>query len=104
MAPPKLTPEQRAKALEKAVEVRRKRAEIKTLLKNGSLSLDDLLDRAADDSTVSAIKVSVVLSSMPRIGKVRAAQIMEELGIAENRRIQGLGPNQRASLLDKFGS
>ncbi|MDH3540810.1 MAG: integration host factor, partial [Acidimicrobiia bacterium] len=45
MAPPELTAEQRAAALAKAGEVRKIRAEIKELLKIGSISLDELLDR-----------------------------------------------------------
>lgn len=102
MAPPQLNAEQRARALEKAAMARRKRAEIKSLLKNGSLSLDELLEQAADDPMVSGIKVSAVLTSMPRTGKVKAGQIMEELGIAENRRVRGLGARQRSALLSKF--
>ncbi|MDE0137734.1 MAG: integration host factor, actinobacterial type [bacterium] len=102
MAPPQLNAEQRARALEKAAMARRKRAEIKSLLKNGSLSLGDLLEQAADDPMVSGIKVSAVLTSMPRTGKVKAGQIMEELGIAENRRVRGLGARQRSALLAKF--
>ena len=42
MGPPKLTPEQRARALEKAAEARRRRAEAKELLKSGSLTLPQL--------------------------------------------------------------
>lgn len=88
--------------MEKAAMARRKRAEIKSLLKSGSLSLDELLEQAADDPMVSGIKVSAVLTSMPRTGKVKAGQIMEELGIAQNRRVRGLGARQRSALLAKF--
>ncbi len=102
MAPPQLTAEQRAKALEKAALARQKRAEIKQLLKNGSLSLGDLYEKAENDPIVAGIKVSAVLSSLPRVGKVKSKRIMEELGIADNRRLRGLGDRQRAALLEEF--
>jgi len=35
---------------------------------------------------------------------VRARNIMQELDISESRRLRGLGTNQRAALLEKFGS
>jgi ribosomal protein S13 len=47
--------------------------------------------------------VSALLESLPGVGKVRAKQIMERLGIAESRRVRGLGANQRASLEREFG-
>lgn len=102
MAPPQLTAEQRAKALEKAALARQKRAEIKQLLKNGSLSLGDLYEKAENDPIVAGIKVSAVLSSLPKVGKVKSKRIMDELGIADNRRLRGLGDRQRAALLEEF--
>ena len=49
------------------------------------------------------MKVSALLESMPGVGKVRAKQIMERLGIAESRRVRGLGANQRSSLEAECG-
>ena len=49
------------------------------------------------------LKVSALLESMPGVGKVRAKQIMERLGIAESRRVRGLGANQRSALETEFG-
>jgi len=88
--------------LEKAAMARRKRAEIKQLLKTGSLSFAQLLEEAEADPMVAGIKVSAVLASMPRIGKIKSKRLMERLGIAENRRIRGLGERQRAALLEQF--
>ncbi len=102
MAPPQLTAEQRAQALEKAAMARRKRAEVKQLLKTGSISLSELLEGAEADPMVAGIKVSAVLASMPRIGKIKSKRLMEKLGIADNRRIRGLGERQRAALLEEF--
>lgn len=78
------------------------RAEVKELLKSGSLDLRGLLARAEEDELIGGIKVAAVLSAMPGTGKVRAKRLMEELGIADNRRLRGLGDRQRASLLAEF--
>jgi len=99
MAPPKLTPEQRARALEKAAAVRQARAGLKQALKDGSLSLPELLARAAGDEAAGGIKVSQVLTSLPGLGKVKAHRLMEKLGIAESRRLRGLGAKQREALI-----
>jgi DNA uptake protein ComE-like DNA-binding protein len=102
MALPELTPEQRAQALAKAAEARKKRAELKGELKSGKQTLTDVLKRS-DDDTVGKMKVSNVLESLPGVGKVRAQKIMEELDISTSRRVRGLGAKQREQLLDKFG-
>jgi hypothetical protein len=99
--PPLLTPEQRAAALVKAGEARAARAEIKARLKMGSMSLVEALD--SDDVNVGKLKVVSMLESLPGVGKVKARRLMEEIGIADNRRVQGLGAQQRASLLSHFG-
>ena len=49
------------------------------------------------------MRVSALLESMPGVGRVRARQIMEEVGISESRRVRGLGQNQVAALLERFG-
>jgi len=99
---PPMSDEQRALALEKASAARRQRAEIKALLKTGSLTLAEVLDRAETDDIVAGTKVYPLLASMPRMGKIKATRLMEELGIPDNRKIRGLGPRQRESLLDTF--
>jgi len=102
--PPTLSDEQRKAALEKAAEARRVRAEIKEKLKMGSTTLADLLAQADGDEMVGKMKVLAVLESLPGVGKVKARRAMEEIGIAESRRLRGLGEQQRAKLLDAFGS
>ncbi len=102
MQPPQLSDEQRAAALARAAEARRVRAEVKELLKMGTLTLAELFERAEEDDLIGGIKVAAVLSSMPGTGKVKAKRLMEALGIADNRRLRGLGDKQRAALLDEF--
>lgn len=99
--PPSLSPEQRAAALEKAKEARAARAEIKARLKMGSLTLATALD--SDDANIGKLKVVSLLESLPGVGKVKARKVMDDIGIAENRRVQGLGAQQRTALLSALG-
>lgn len=96
--PPALTAEQRRAALEKAAAVRRTRGEARAKLKAGELDLGDLLAAAEQDEALASMKVLAVLESLPRVGKVGARRLLGELGIAESRRIQGLGAHQLAAL------
>jgi hypothetical protein len=98
---PPLSPEDRQKALEKAAEARKKRAELKGQLKSGKMTLSEVLTTEGDD-TVGKMKVSAVLEALPGVGKVRARKIMEKLDISATRRIKGLGPKQREALLAEF--
>ena len=101
--PPALTPEQRAAALAKAAEARRVRAEVKERLKAGQVSFAEVLDLAERDELVAGIKVLAILESVPGVGKVTARRTMAEVGIADTRRIRGLGEQQRRALLAAFG-
>ncbi|MPZ51571.1 MAG: integration host factor [Acidimicrobiia bacterium] len=100
--PPKMSDEQRRAALVRASEVRKARAEVKQLLKSGSVSFGELLERAESNGDLGGMKVSAVLAALPGIGKVKAGQIMERLNIAENRRVRGLGDRQRAALTEEL--
>ena len=100
MALPSLTPEEKRKALEKAQTMRRARAELRLRLKKGEVKLADIVQ--LDDPVITRMKVSYLLKSLPRVGKVKADRIMEEVGIDESRRIQGLGKRQKEALLARF--
>ena len=100
--PPQLSDAQRKEALAKAAAVRRRRAELKDRLKIGDLTLAGVLDLAAADDVVGGTKVLAVLESLPRIGKVTARRLMEELDISETRRLRGLGVKQREALLARL--
>jgi hypothetical protein len=100
--PPKLTDEQRRAALAKAAEARRVRAEVKELLKTGSMRITELFERAETDDLVAGLKVESLIAAMPGTGKIKAKRLMESIGIAENRRIRGLGANQKEALIAEF--
>jgi excinuclease UvrABC nuclease subunit len=99
---PEMTEEQRNAALARAREARRTRAEIKQLLKSGSLTLSDVFERAEVDDLVAGTKIQAIVVSMPRMGKVSTKRLLEDIGIADNRTIRGLGSNQRKALLEHF--
>ncbi len=99
-SPPQTTPEQRAAALAKAAAARRARAEVKELLSTGSLSLADVFDRGATDEFVGGMKIDKVLAALPRLGKVKTKRLLEEHGVAENRRVRSLTERQRRDLLE----
>ena len=102
MALPKLTDEQRKEALAKAAEARKARAELKEKLKRGGTNLKEVLDQAESNETIGKTKVSAILEAMPKVGKVKAKEIMDELEIAQTRRMRGLGDRQRRALLERF--
>ena len=103
MALPQLTDEQRAAALEKAAAARRARAQLKERLKRGGTTLKQVLADAENDEAVAKLKVSALLESLPGVGRVRAAALMEQFEIAPSRRVRGLGERQRQALLNEFG-
>ncbi len=102
MSLPVLTREEKMEALKKAQEMRSKRAELRSQLKKGIITLQDVLD-AADDEVVARMRVVYLLESLPQVGKVTSAKLMKEIGINENRRVKGLGKRQRSELLEKLG-
>jgi ribosomal protein S13 len=71
-------------------------------LKTGSLRLSELVKRAETDDILAGLKVERVIASMPGTGKIKAKRMMETLGIADNRRLRGLGDKQKEALLAEF--
>ena len=104
MALPPLTAEQRRAALEKAAASRRERAEVKNRLKASVLSIKDVLAQGQVNEVIGKMRVVDLLQAMPGLGKVRATQLMERLGIAESRRVRGLGAKQVAALEKEFAA
>ena len=103
MTLPTLTPEQRAEALEKAAAARSQRARIKSELKSGELKLSEFFAASETDEVLGKMKVRALLVSLPRVGTTTADAILEDVRIAESRRGRGLGANQRAALVERFG-
>ena len=103
MALPNLTPEDRAAALAKAAESRRVRADVKARLKAGETTVSKVIADGETDEAIAKLKVVSLLEALPGVGKVKARAIMKEIGIAETRRVRGLGPHQISQLTTRFG-
>lgn len=102
MALPSLTLEQRQAALEKAAAARRVRAEVKNRLKHSGATIAEIIAESRANETVAKLKVFDLLQAMPGVGKVRAKEIMNRIGIADSRRLRGLGVNQTSALVREF--
>lgn len=101
MSIPQLSAEERSKALAKAQQIRSQRMEVRKQLKAGKLSLAEILNDP-DNEVYAKMRVKYLLESLPQVGKITAAKLMEEIGIDEARRVQGLGSRQKAQLLEKL--
>jgi len=100
--PPQLTVQQRQQALLKAANSRKRRAEVKSKMKNGEISIDDILLLAKTEDAIAKMRVKELLESLSGVGKVRAQSLMERLNISPSRRIQGLGRLQIKQLREEF--
>jgi ERCC4-type nuclease len=97
---PRLSADARAQALQKAIAARKERSDLLTSLKAGRTSLHEVLD--STDTVAAKTRVRPLLEALPGIGKIRAGQLLNHIGISERRRVQGLGPRQKAQLLKLF--
>lgn len=98
MVVPVLTNEQRIAASAKAVIVRTKRAALRKQLKDSEISFCEVLAVAITDEIISGMKVVTILESLPGIGKIKAAALMDACDIALSRRMKGLGTTQAQKL------
>lgn len=103
MALPTLSDEQRQQALEKAAAARRARSALLEEITAGTATLESVLKRAATDEIVKKTKVARLLKALPGYGPAKVTQLLEHAGIAENRKIGGLGGRQRQALLAAVG-
>lgn len=97
---PKLTAKQRRAALDKGMQIRLKRAEYKQKLKDGTMTVEQFF-KLADSGYQAAygMRVYSLLTLLPGYGEVRSRQLMNDLHIAQGRKVKGLGTTQRAKLL-----
>jgi guanylate kinase len=100
--PPVLTADERNAALEKARSSRSRRSEVKSFVRSGKYSIDDVLTLASSDDAVAKMRVVELLESFTGVGKVRAIATLDRLGISRTRRLQGLGIHQREGLIKEF--
>jgi guanylate kinase len=101
--PPALSDEQRSAASAKAVANRRRRAEVKQLVKSGHVGWHDLLDLARVEDVIAALRVQEVLLCFPGVGPRRVERYMRHANVSPTRRLRGLGPHQIATLAEVLG-
>lgn len=95
---PKLTTDQRAAALAKAIEARRERAVAKGAVRAGTVKPAEILE--STEAPYSKMRVFEFLTACPGIGAVTARKIIVALGVSEGRRLRGLGPRQKSRLAE----
>jgi guanylate kinase len=79
-----------------ATAARRARALIKEKLRSSEVSIFDVINSA--ESALQKMRVRELLESVPGVGKLRAAAIMERAKISPTRRVAGLGRIQISQL------
>lgn len=97
---PERSAEQRAAALDHALEVRRERAALRSDLKAARCSGAEVVLGSASDGRWQALKVLWLLQSLPGVGVVRAEALMAALAIPHTRRLGGLKEQQRVALAE----
>lgn len=99
VAPPEVD---RVAAAHAAVAARRARASVKLAVHDRVRSAVDVVEAAWADPPATAeasLRVRELLTSIPTLGPTRAAKAMGQLGIAESKRVGGLGVRQRLKLV-----
>lgn len=103
MTAPELTKEQRQASLEKAMRMRKKRAEIRAKLACGTYDAETVVCRALKgEQAYAGMRVRQLINAMPGYGLKRTQALMKSLGIAESKRVGGLGSVQAANLIMKL--
>lgn len=103
MAVPTMTPQQRAKALEKAAEARTARCALLAGVRSGTTSVAEVFDRRGEE-LVKKTRVVQVLRAVPGYGPARVAALMAVSGVTEKRRVGGLTAQQRERLVQALAS
>lgn len=100
MAIPERTPEQRADALRKAHRARAERAELRASMREGRIDPVTVLVNWQTNESWGSLPARVWLLSCPGVGEATADRVMSQAGISASRRLRGLGPHQRQTLLE----
>jgi hypothetical protein len=102
---------------QRALRLRRVRAEIKRRLQTGEIQLEDVLSCPPDENTALLewfdrdfrpdevieaflrMRVSDLLRAIPGYGSSRVENLMETVRVSPSRRVRGLGSRQRTALV-----
>jgi hypothetical protein len=89
-------------ALKRANDIRVRRAQLKKDLKEGRVQIDELLLDPPD--WVSTAKVFDMLMAVPKLGRVKAARLLNQCRISQSKTVGGLSERQRTELVNLFNS
>ena len=88
---------QRREALQRANEIRTRRASLKRELKAGRTRFHEILSDPPD--YVLTAKVFDLMLAVPKYGRVKVNRILNHCRISPSKTIGGLSPRQRAELV-----
>src|SRR6266478_2884744 len=92
--------DQRMDALQRANDVRVRRAKLKKDLKDGRVRIQTIL--GAPPEFVETAKVIAILMAVPKFGRVKAARFLNTCRISQSKTVGGLSERQRTELIDLF--
>jgi hypothetical protein len=97
------TREQIEAALEVAREARAAKAELLRSVKEGRVTLGEILGNDyKDNERAQKLPVHTLVRALPGVGIRTADTALDELGITKGRRVGGLGTRQRERLAARF--
>ena len=88
---------QRMEALERANEIRSRRAQLKRDLRGGKTTIDRLLE--AQPEYLETAKVFDLLLATPKYGRVKANKVLQQVRISPSKTVGGLSERQRGELV-----
>ena len=94
--------DQRMEALQRANDIRVRRAQLKKDLKDGQAQIESILLDPPD--YVSTAKVFDMLMAVPKFGRVKAARLLNQCRISQSKTVGGLSERQRAELVNLFNN
>ena len=92
--------DQRMEALQRANDIRVRRAQLKKDLKEGRVAIEKVLLDPPD--YVSTAKVFDILMAVPKFGRVKAARLLNQCRISQSKTVGGLSERQRTELVSLF--
>jgi hypothetical protein len=87
-------------ALQRANDVRVRRAKLKKDLKDGRARIEAIL--SDPPAFVETAKVIDILMAVPKFGRVKAARFLNTCRISQSKTVGGLSDRQRTELIELF--
>ena len=92
--------DQRMDALQRANDIRVRRAQLKKDLKAGVVRIEDILGDPPE--YVATAKIFDMLLAVPKFGRVKATRFLNLCRISQAKTVGGLSERQRAELIGLF--